>query len=75
VCKELIAYYILPAKCGTQCDHCVLTCPTEAIHHDEEKGTKVIDQPKCVKCGNCMETCPPEYIAVIKVSPVSDLPQ
>jgi len=75
ICKELTAYYILPAKCGTECDHCVLTCPTEAIHHDEEKGTKVIDQTKCVKCGNCMETCPPEYRAVIKVSPISELPQ
>jgi len=75
VCKELTAYYIVPAKCGTGCEHCVLTCPTEAIYADDERDTKVIDQTKCVKCGNCMETCPPEYNAVIKVSPVSELPK
>ncbi|MBL7119735.1 MAG: NADH-quinone oxidoreductase subunit NuoF [Dehalococcoidia bacterium] len=73
VCKELIAYYILPDKCDKGCEHCVLTCPTEAI--SGEKGeTKVIDQAKCVKCGTCEEVCPPEYNAVIKISPPSLLP-
>jgi len=73
VCPELIAYYILPDKCERSCEHCVLTCPAEAIKG--EKGEiKVIDQEKCVKCGTCLEVCPPEYNAVIKVSPVSLLP-
>ena len=73
VCKDLIAYYILPDKCDRACEHCVLVCPTEAIKG--EKGeVKVIDQEKCSKCGTCLEVCPPEYHAVIKVSPISKLP-
>ena len=73
VCPELIAYYILPDKCDRSCEHCVLTCPTEAIKGGKGE-IKVIDQEKCVKCGTCLEVCPPEYNAVIKVSPVSLLP-
>jgi NADH-quinone oxidoreductase subunit F len=73
VCPELIAYYILPDKCDRGCEHCVLTCPTEAIKG--EKGEiKVIDQEKCVNCGTCLEVCPPEYNAVVKLSPVTLLP-
>jgi NADH-quinone oxidoreductase subunit F len=73
VCPNLTAYYILPEKCERSCEHCVLTCPTEAIKG--EKGEiKVIDQEKCVNCGTCMDVCPPEYDAVVKLSPVSLLP-
>jgi NADH-quinone oxidoreductase subunit F len=73
VCKDLIAYYILPEKCDRGCEHCVLTCPAEAIRSDD-KRIKVIDQDKCVKCGNCASVCPIEYNAVIKVSPPDALP-
>ena len=69
VCRELITYYIVPAKCERACDHCVLTCPTEAIVTDERTRQKRILQDKCVKCGTCLDVCPPEYSAVIKVSP------
>lgn len=73
VCPELIVYYILPDKCDRACEHCILTCPTEAIKG--EKGeVKIIDQEKCSKCGTCLEVCPPEYNAVVKLSPVSVLP-
>jgi NADH-quinone oxidoreductase subunit F len=70
VCPELTVYYILPEKCDRACEHCILTCPTEAIKG--EKGeAKIIDQEKCSKCGTCLEVCPPEYNAVVKLSPVS----
>jgi NADH-quinone oxidoreductase subunit F len=69
VCKELITYYIVPEKCEKGCDHCVLTCPTEAIVTDERTRRKKVLQDKCVKCGTCLDVCPPEYSAVIKVSP------
>ena len=73
VCSDLIAYYILPDKCDRGCEHCLLTCPTEATKG--QKGQiKVIDQEKCSKCGTCMEVCPPEYNAVVKLSPISLLP-
>jgi len=73
VCKDLIVYYILPDKCDRACEHCVLTCPTEAIKGGKGE-VKVIDQTKCSKCGTCLDLCPPEYNAVIKLSPVSKLP-
>jgi NADH-quinone oxidoreductase subunit F len=73
VCPKLTAYYILPDKCDRACEHCILTCPTEAIKG--EKGEiKYIDQEKCVNCGTCLEVCPPEYNAVVKLSPVTLLP-
>lgn len=72
VCKDLIAFYILPEKCDRACEHCILVCPTKAIKG--EKGEiKLIDQEKCSKCGTCLEVCPPEYHAVVKLSPLSKL--
>ena len=73
VCKDLIAYYIIPEKCERACEHCVLSCPVKAIVTDE-KGIKVIDQTKCSKCGSCLLLCPPEYNAVVKLSPPSLVP-
>ncbi len=73
VCPELTVYYILPEKCDRGCEHCVLTCPTEAIKGSKGE-VKVIDQEKCSRCGTCLEVCPPEYSAVVKLSPVSLLP-
>jgi NADH-quinone oxidoreductase subunit F len=67
VCKDLISYYILPEKCEKGCEHCKLACPSEAIF-DHEKGCKVIDQTKCIKCSACLQLCPREYDAVTKVT-------
>jgi len=72
-CKALTAYYILPDRCVRSCDACVGSCPTEAIFMNK-KRLKVIDQNDCVKCDSCMTACPPEYLAVVKISPLSDLP-
>jgi len=72
-CRALTAFYILPEKCERSCDACVGSCPVEAIKTG--KGMKkIIDQEKCVKCGSCVEACPPQYRAVVKISPVSELP-
>lgn len=68
MCKDLIAYYILPEKCERSCDACVGSCPVEAIYDNEDR-IKVIDQEKCVKCDSCMVACPPQYKAVVKLSP------
>ena len=73
VCPELTVYYILPDKCDRACEHCILTCPTEAIKGDKGE-VKIIDQEKCSKCGTCLEVCPAEYNAVVKLSPVGLLP-
>lgn len=66
VCKELIRYYIEPAKCQA-CLLCAKNCPAGAITGD--KGTiHVIDQAKCTKCGACLEVCPSRFGAVIRIS-------
>jgi NADH-quinone oxidoreductase subunit F len=73
MCQHLIAYYILPDKCERSCDACVGTCTVEAISPNK-KRIKVIDQEKCVKCGTCLTACPPQYNAVVKLSPPSEVP-
>ncbi len=73
MCRELIAYYIIPEKCERSCDACVGTCTVEAISANK-KRVKVIDQEKCVKCGTCLTSCPPQYNAVVKLSPPSQVP-
>jgi NADH-quinone oxidoreductase subunit F len=73
MCLELIAYYIDPKKCERSCDACVGTCTVEAISPNK-KGIKVIDQEKCVNCGTCLDACPPQYDAVLKLSPPSQVP-
>ena len=66
VCKELIAYYIVPDRCPA-CLICARNCPTGAIIGG--KGlVHVIDQEKCTKCGACFEVCPPRFNAVVKLS-------
>ena len=74
ICRDLIAYYIVPDKCYRGCEHCVVVCPSEAITA-HAKRYKVIDQEKCIKCGNCLEVCPPEYNAVVKLSPADNVPK
>jgi NADH-quinone oxidoreductase subunit F len=74
MCLHLIAYYILPDKCERSCDACVGSCTVEAITPNK-KRIKVIDQEKCVKCGICLPACPPQYNAIIKISPPSEVPK
>lgn len=74
MCRDLIAYYILPDKCERSCDACVGTCTVEAISPNKQR-IKVIDQDKCIKCDTCRVACPPQYNAVIKLSPRSKLPE
>jgi len=74
MCRDLIAYYIIPERCELTCDACVGTCTVEAISSHPKKRYKIIDQTKCVKCGTCLKSCPPQYSAVVKLSPPSLVP-
>jgi len=74
MCQELIAYHIIPDKCELTCDTCVGTCTVEAISSHKRKRYKIIDQDKCVKCGTCLAACPPQYNAIVKLSPPSQVP-
>ncbi|MGB6874326.1 MAG: NADH-ubiquinone oxidoreductase-F iron-sulfur binding region domain-containing protein [Dehalococcoidia bacterium] len=65
-CKELVSYYINPAKCQA-CMICLRNCPAEAISGGKNQ-IHVIDQSKCTKCGNCFDLCPPRFDAVKRIS-------
>ena len=65
-CKELISYYIDPAKCQA-CMACGRKCPSEAIDGGKNRIHSVI-QEKCTKCGSCLEACPARFGAVRKIS-------
>ena len=67
-CKELISYYIDPAKCKA-CMTCARKCPADAII-SEKKMIHIVDQDKCTKCGTCFEACPTKFGAVTKLSGV-----
>jgi NADH-quinone oxidoreductase subunit F len=73
MCRELIAYYIIPEKCERSCDACIGSCTVEAITPNK-KRIKVIDQEKCVKCDTCLTACPPQYNAIVKFSPPREIP-
>ena len=73
-CKALTSYYILPDKCARGCDACVGSCPPEAIWTSPKRRIKIVDQQMCVKCDSCMSACPTEYDAVVKISPIRDVP-
>jgi NADH-quinone oxidoreductase subunit F len=75
MCPELIAFYIIPERCEITCDACVGTCTVEAISSHPKKRYKIIDQEKCVKCGTCLTSCPPQYNAIVKLSPPSEVPK
>jgi NADH-quinone oxidoreductase subunit F len=66
VCKNLISYYIDPAKCAA-CTLCYRNCPVGAVEGERGK-IHIIDQSKCTKCGTCFEVCPPAFRAVTKLS-------
>lgn len=55
VCKALMKYEIIPAKCKG-CTLCARNCPVSAIS-GTVKQPHVIDQDKCIKCGLCMRNC------------------
>jgi len=44
-----------------QCERpeCVLACPRNALHIDEENGNvRRVDKSKCIGCGKCVKACP-----------------
>ncbi len=38
--------------------YCVESCPTEALHRDEETGVVLVDAELCNGCEECVDACP-----------------
>ena len=66
-------YIVDPEKC-TGCTVCARNCPVDAIYGGK-KEPHTVDQEKCVKCGTCLTACPPQYNAIVKLSPPSEVPE
>ena len=51
--------YNVSSSCQ-HCDNpaCVVSCPTGAMHKDEETGLVSVDEEVCIGCGACATSCP-----------------
>ncbi len=48
-----------PNKCRhCEIPFCAITCPTNALKRDEEKGLVLADESLCIGCGMCGLSCP-----------------
>jgi len=47
------------ADACTGCGHCVVHCPTDALHIADRKTMEVaFDEEKCIECLACIRVCP-----------------
>lgn len=55
------------------CAHpgCVSSCPTHALHQDEETGTIQLTKKDCIGCADCVDGCP---FGVVTLHPDSGYP-
>lgn len=44
------------AKCPTDCDRCIASCPTDALA--QRDGSLQMDLGRCLFCTDCIEACP-----------------
>lgn len=46
---------------------CLIDCPTNAIHRDDDTGTVVIDDATCIGCAACASACPYDNIRMAEI--------
>ena len=47
---------------------CLIDCPTNAIHRDDDTGTVVIDDATCIGCAACASACPYDNIRMAEAN-------
>lgn len=59
-----VTYTYMPTLCN-HCEDapCVRSCPTAAMHKDENNGMTLHDADKCIGCKSCILACPYEVIS------------
>jgi len=62
VCKELIKYSVVEAKCKG-CTLCAKRCPAKAIL-GTPKTVHFIEDDNCIGCGECFKACPFDAISL-----------
>ena len=54
--NALIKQHVIDPEICIRCYTCEMTCPIEAIEHDD--NNVVVDPDKCDGCGDCIPVCP-----------------
>ena len=54
----------------SNCEKCILSCPTDAIQKMEDNSLPKLSQSDCIECGVCIASCPTEALAIPKFSPL-----
>lgn len=54
--SALIKQHVIDPEICIRCYTCEMTCPIEAIEHDD--NNVVVDPDKCDGCGDCIPVCP-----------------
>ena len=62
---EANAGYVTISEGCTLCQHCIWSCPSDAIYLGEQGDTLEIRDRHCTGCGLCASACPERVLAIL----------
>jgi ferredoxin len=60
-----VAGYVSLTDGCTLCQHCVWSCPTDAMHLGDAGNTLEIRDQACTGCGLCASACPERVLSIL----------
>ncbi|MDF9302921.1 4Fe-4S binding protein [Tritonibacter mobilis] len=63
-----VAGYVSLTDGCTLCQHCVWSCPTDAMHLGDAGNTLEIRDQACTGCGLCASACPERVLSILPVA-------